>query len=325
MDATPNIGVGHAIRCLALAEELETLGFDSIFVGKTSSIGWLEDQIDSIPRTLRLTSEDLFEIKDACDILVIDSYHVDPNSKFIKNLPWKTKSAIVDSSTPNYLVDVYIHPGKIDGWQLPPSCKNKTVLEGISYVPIRRAVRSINHSIRSNIDKKVLTVVGGGTDPTKFIESIIPALQSLNLDFEARIFTSNTTLVSDDPRIRFFSPEDKIERHFSESDIVLTTAGISAWDVASMGIPMGIAKAVENQKSNFEFFTSQGLAIGIGHHDSHKWYFSIENLTTLLTSEAVLKSIAREQISLSLKSGASRIVHQLIDKIFSQVNTSPKN
>jgi spore coat polysaccharide biosynthesis predicted glycosyltransferase SpsG len=321
MDATPGIGVGHAIRCLALAEELESLGFDSIFVGETSSIDWLEGQIDAIPRTTRLASEDLFEIQDSGDILIIDSYQVDPNSKFITSLPWRFTSAIVDSSTPNYLVDIYIHPGKRDGWQLPQSNKDKTVLEGISYVPIRKAIRSINHSVRSNINKKVLTVVGGGTDPTKFIESIIPILQSLNQEFEARIFTSNRTTSSPDSRIKIFSPDDKIEHHFLESDIVLTTAGTSAWEVASMGIPMGIARAVENQKPNYDFFTSYGLALGVGQYNGQEWNFSIENITSLLTVDTVLKSISREQNSISLKSGTARIVQDLIDEIIFKENT----
>jgi spore coat polysaccharide biosynthesis predicted glycosyltransferase SpsG len=320
MDATPGIGVGHAIRCLALAEELGSLGFESIFVGETSSIHWLEDQIDAIPRTVRLASENLFEINDARDILVIDSYYLDPNSKFIHRLPWRATSAIVDSSTPNYLVDVYIHPGERGSWQPPPGNRNQTLLEGISYVPIRKAIRLIHHSVRLNGEKKVLTVVGGGTDPTNFIESIIPVLQRLSLEYEARIFTPNRAITSADKRIKIFSPDDKIEQHFSKSDIVLTTAGTSAWEVASMGIPMGIAQAVENQKPNYEFFTTKGLALGIGQYANTEWHFSKENLLLLLTSDPVLQSIARVQNSVSLKLGSARVVNDLIDAIFSNKN-----
>ncbi len=320
MDATPSIGVGHAIRCLALAEELESLGFESIFVGETSSIHWLEDQIDAIPRTVRLASENLFKINDARDILVIDSYYLDPNSTFIHSLPWRATSAIVDSSTPNYLVDVYIHPGERGSWQLPLSHRNQTLLEGISYVPIRKAIRLIHHSVKLNVEKKVLTVVGGGTDPTNFIESIIPVLQHLSLEYEARIFTPNRAITSGDKRIKIFSPDDKIEQHFSKSDIVLTTAGTSAWEVASMGIPMGIAQAVENQKPNYEFFTTKGLALGIGQYANTEWHFSKENLLLLLTSDPVLQSIARVQNSVSLKLGSARVVNDLIDAIFSTKN-----
>lgn len=315
MDASPTIGVGHAIRCVALAEEMESLGFSSIFVGRTSSIGWLEELIDSIPRTIRVESEELFEIENGSDILVLDSYHLEPNSGFIKSLPWKATAAIVDNSTPNYLVDIYIHPGENYGWQLPQVKGKRIILEGLTYVPIRKSITSIQHEVRENTETKIVTVVGGGTDPTKFIESIIPVLQDLEVNFEARIFTSNRNLSTLDSRIKILSPEDKIEQHFSESDIVITTGGISAWEVASMGIPMGIASAVENQNSNYEFFTSKGWALGIGMYENCGWSFSIENLKLLLTSRDILRSISREQKSASLKNGCSRIAHDLAEAV----------
>jgi spore coat polysaccharide biosynthesis predicted glycosyltransferase SpsG len=315
MDASPAIGVGHAIRCVAIAEEVESLGFSSIFVGETSSIGWLEELIDSIPRTTRIKSEELFEIENDCDILVLDSYHLEPNSYFIEKLPWKATVAIVDNSTPSYLVDIYIHPGENFGWQMPKIQWRSTLLEGLSYVPIRKSITSIQHEVRENAEIKIMTIVGGGTDPTKFIENITPVLEDLQIDFEARIFTSNRKISSSDSRIKILSPEDKIELHFSESDIVLTTAGTSAWEVASMGIPMGIAQAVENQNPNYKFFTSKGLALGIGLYENCRWSFSIENLKMLLTSTDKLKSIAREQNSVSLKDGSSRIVHDLADAV----------
>ena len=76
MDASPKIGVGHALRCVAIAEKLQESGFQSVFVGNTASIEWVDILINSIPRVQRFNFEDEFIIQEHYDILVIDSYSI---------------------------------------------------------------------------------------------------------------------------------------------------------------------------------------------------------------------------------------------------------
>lgn len=312
MDASPRIGVGHALRCVAIAEELQELGFQSVFVGNTDSIEWVNFLIDSIPRVERIESENEFTIQNDYDILVIDSYSLATKSHFIRNLPWKMTVAVVDASTPDYLVDVYIHPGPNYGWKLPENAKPISVLEGLNYVPIRRSITSIQTRDHISTSINVLTIVSGGTDPNKFIECFIPEIEQTKNDFEARIFTSQRHLTSKDRRISFHSPSDGIEKSFSESNIVITTAGTSVWEVASIGIPIGIAKAVENQSANFEYFTSSRLAIAIGQYENSSWKFEKENLELLLSSLDLRKTISENQKIVIKKNGLENIVLGLL-------------
>jgi len=308
VDASPAMGVGHVMRCAAIAEHLQEMGFRSVFVGETSSISWLERHIDSIADVERVKSEADFETSPDVDILVIDSYQIDPNSVFLRGLPWRLTVALVDNVTPDYRTDLYIHPGPNFGWKLPLKSDSSVVLEGLSFIPIRRSITSIKRKKEKKGNKKIITIVGGGTDPTKFIENFIPVLDSINEDFEARVFTSLTHLSSKNKKITFCLPDVSIEKSLSESDTVVTTAGTSAWETASIGIPMGIARAVENQNANYEFFTSEGLALGIGSFKDGRWEFSRENLLTLLSSDKVRESITRKQALIIEKNGVANIV-----------------
>ena len=320
MDASPKIGVGHALRCVAIAEKLQESGFQSVFVGNTASIEWVDILINSIPEVQRFNFEDEFIIQEHYDILVIDSYSLASNSPFINSLPWKMTAAIVDESSPDYLVDVYIHPGPNYGWKLPKNAKPVNVLQGIDYVPIRKSITSIQPREEISSSNNVATIVGGGTDPNRFVESLIPEIEQITNDFEVRVFTSRQNLTSKNSNIHFYAPSSGVEKSFSESNLVISTAGTTVWEVASIGIPLGIAKAVENQRTNFEYFTSSGFAIEVGQFNGSRWKFEKEKLELLFDSPNYRKKISDKQKSLIGKNGLENLCHGLLNAAVTKLN-----
>lgn len=317
VDASPAIGVGHVMRCVAIAESVADLGFETVFVGTTSQIGWVEDQIDSVSGVTRATSELDFTISEGRDVLIIDSYEIEPESKFINDTRWLAKAAIVDSSTPDYIVDIYIHPGPNFGWKLPEAAADAKVLIGTQYVPIRKSISELKRQQFKSGNQRVITIVAGGTDPTNFIEEFVPLLESTTIDFDGRIFTSNKKLIMKDSRFSQHLPDSNLEASFLESDIVFTTGGTTAWEVASLGIPMGIAQAVENQYQNYKYFSENNLAIGIGSYSklAQEWNFNRESIFSLILSEKANLEMVENQLSLSISHGSQRIISDLIRQI----------
>ena len=305
------------MRCVAVAEVLDHMGFSTTFVGATSQIGWLEKRIDAIPKADRVASEKEFIIRKAKDILLIDSYYVDPNSDFICNSNWSARIAFVDNSTPAYLADIYIHPGPNFGWRQPLKASEACVLEGTNYVPIRKSISELDYEYPSSIRKNVLTVVAGGTDPTNFIEGIITVLSELQDDFEARVFTASDKLSVADSRFIRISPETNLESSLVDSNIVITTGGTTSWEIASLGIPMGIAEAVENQKPNYLFFTENNLAIGIGSYSSSLkvWKFDRDELKELVSTKKLHSQMIENQLALQIKKGSENIASDLIKEL----------
>jgi spore coat polysaccharide biosynthesis predicted glycosyltransferase SpsG len=317
VDASPAIGVGHVMRCVAIAESVADLGFETVFVGTTSEIGWVEDQIDSVSGVTRATSELDFTISEGRDVLIIDSYEIEPESMFINDTRWLAKAAIVDSSTPDYIVDIYIHPGPNFGWNLPNAAADAKVLIGTQYIPIRKSISELKRPQFVSGNQRVITIVAGGTDPTNFIEEFVPLLESTTIDFDGRIFTSTNKLIVKDSRFSQRRPDSNLEASFLESDIVFTTGGTTAWEVASLGIPMGIAQAVENQYQNYKYFSENNLAVGIGSYSklAQEWNFNLESIFSLISSEKANLEMVENQLSLSISHGSQRIVSDLIRQI----------
>lgn len=305
------------MRCVALAEVLDQLGFCTTFVGTTSQIDWLEKKIDSIPKANRVSAEKEFLIRKGKDILLLDSYDVDSYSEFIRDNSWLAKVAIVDNSTPSYLADIYIHPGPNFGWRLPLEASEARVLQGTNYIPIRKAFSELDYVRPSSLGKMQLTIVAGGTDPTNFIREFIPVLTELQEDFEAHIFTSDDILPELDSRFIKHSPQTNLETIIVHSNIVITTGGTTLWEIASLGIPMGIAEAVENQKPNYLFFTENKLAIGIGSYSKNlkRWEFDSEKVKELLSAGEFHSQMIQNQLALEIGKGSVNITSELIEEL----------
>lgn len=305
------------MRCVAVAEVLDEMGFSTTFVGATSHIGWLENKIDAIPKAARVSSEREFTIRKGKDILLLDSYDINPNSEFISDSSWFARIVFVDNSTPTYLADIYIHPGPNFGWRLPLEASEACVLQGTDYIPIRKAISELDYQYPSSLRKNVVTVVAGGTDPTNFIKEIIPVLSALREDFEARIFTSSNNLSLTDSRFIKHSPNTNLETSLVESNIVITTGGTTAWEIASLGIPMGVAEAVENQKPNYLYFTENNLAIGVGSYSNNlkRWIFDSEKLKELLATRNLHPRMIQNQLALQIRKGSENIASDLIKEL----------
>ena len=317
VDASQTIGVGHVMRCVAIAESIAESGFKTVFVGRTSQIAWVENQIDSISGVTRITSESDFNFSNRRDVLIIDSYEIDPDSAFINDSRWLAKAALVDSSAPDYIVDIYIHPGPNFGWKLPEAAAQAKVFIGTQYVPIRKSISELASTRLDSNYPKIITIVAGGTDPSNFINEFIPLLASTTIDFDARIITSKENLRIQDSRFSQYSPNMNLEGFFLNSDIVFTTGGTTAWEIASLGIPMGIAQAVENQRGNYEFFTANNLAVGIGTYSksTQKWDFYMNPILSLFSSEPIKLRMVENQLNLSIRNGSQRLVSDLILQI----------
>lgn len=317
MDASPAIGVGHAMRCVAVAEVLDHLGFSTTFVGTTSQISWLEKRIDAIAGAVRVSSERDFNIREGRDVLVLDSYSINPNSEFICDVSWIARVAFVDNATPAYLADIYIHPGPNFGWKLPRKASNACVLQGTDYIPIRKSISELHYEYPTSLPRNVVTVVAGGTDPTNFIEGIIPVLSALQEDFEVRVFTSCDSLSFTDSRFIKYSPQTNLETSLIESNIVITTGGTTSWEIASLGIPMGIAEAVENQKPNYLFFTENNLAIGIGSYSDNlkRWKFDNFKVEELIVTGKLHSQMIQNQLALQVRKGSENIALDLIEEL----------
>lgn len=316
-DASAQIGAGHVMRCCAIAEELINRGQTVVFIGKTKSLPWVRERVSALGFSGIYAEPEKFHSDPKSDVLILDSYEIDPSDSFVSPLNWRGVVAIVDDATPQVCADLYIHPGSGTTW-LPPSMdENVRFLTGIEYIPIRRSIRNMSSRNSPSSDKELkILVIGGGSDIFNFCGAIGSALQIFTEKFSAIFFVDPSTILPIDPRFTSVAIGANLEDFLEGTDLVFTTAGTSSWELLSCGFPIGLACAVDNQVANYQYQTKASLALGIGHHDDKDgWKLDRAAIHKLVADSAFRGELSKKVSEVVDGRGCARIADaiQLLD------------
>jgi spore coat polysaccharide biosynthesis predicted glycosyltransferase SpsG len=310
-DASAKIGAGHVMRCCAIAEELIDRGQNVVFVGETKSLPWVQERVRALGFSEIYSDTEYFRSDPKSDVLILDSYEVDPGDSFISAANWRRVVAIVDDATPQVHADLYIHPGSGTTWLPPSPGKGVRLLSGIEYIPIRKSIRSSRHESASNAELKIL-VIGGGSDFFDFCGAIGSALHMLAEQFSAIFFVDPSTTLPPDTRFTSVTIGAKLEDFLKGTDLVFTTAGTSSWELLSCGLPLGLACAVDNQVANYRYQTQAHLALGIGlRTDNDRWELDSKAIHKLVTDQECRKGLSAKARHVVDGNGSARIAHEI--------------
>lgn len=200
-DGNGDIGMGHLMRCSAIADEFEKAGGKTCFLvsqdsdlSAVKSLGHSAYQLKKIGNMGWDVDEAIDWIRSQhADRLLIDSYRVD--AKYLKKL-----NKIIDTY---YMDDLYAFDYPVDhiiNHNIEASMeryKNQTYVKdyylGVQYLPVRKQIlaarkRGVAHEI-----KKAL-VTTGATDPyeieLKLLEEVAPAYPQIRFTFLLGTFYS---------------------------------------------------------------------------------------------------------------------------------------
>jgi len=277
-DASQDIGSGHVMRCLAIAEEAISHGIECIFVGRIQNVAWLENRVRALGFS-NIVEQGLFTPKHKSDSLIIDSYTLERNDSFLSTSNWKKTIAIVDEATPFYATDMYIHPGFYADWFQGDRSK---LLAGSQYIPFRKSIKKIEIKTHQKLSK--LIIFGGGTDVHNFGFEISKILTHFN-NFDSAVFFSKHRSVIEniDSRFKVLDFGDLLDTEIETSDLVLTTASSASLEVIARELPLGVVCAANNQIENYSVLGGKGIAAQIGERTSTGlWSFNQAVLSELI-------------------------------------------
>ena len=310
VDASPQIGVGHVMRCLAIAESAKVRGVNCIFVSDLGQIVWLEEKLKSRGLEISSPEELIRQSFNFSDVLILDSYEIDPNDKFIKATWWCYRVAIVDEYSPKYSADLYIHPGLDDAWsQYPPDIFRY----GNKLIPIRDELKNLAYEKESNFEIDFM-IIGGGTDTFLLGEEMVKF-------FSSKTGYQNVTVISDtldsidvkDSRIHLMRPGNALKDALAQASFVITTASTLSLELVALGIPIGVVCATANQTANFNYLISNNLAFNVGYRlINGEWKIDgqlIEDLIRQKNLRIELLNNSQGQIGLD---GANEIVDLIL-------------
>ena len=315
-DASPESGAGHVMRVCSIAEEMLERGLEVVLLGEIDGIQWLEERVRSLGNNMKFDNAKEFSPNSKSDVLIIDSYTLDPRADSLSKEKWLKVVAIVEHGTPIYDAQLYIHCGTNKQTESQFTIPNTRFIGGLDYLAIRKSIQKIlpkKNSIEPKRGVKIL-VVGGGTDPIQFVKKLAVEMVKLDQNFEA-VLVSNELNCLDSLDYRFSQKNigSELENELVHSDVIFTLSGTSSWDFLSCGFPLGVVMGYENQRDNFEFQTKNNLALDIGHFVSElDFKFNSENIRKLITDGDLRGKLSEKALSMVDNRGTARIADEII-------------
>jgi len=310
-DASASVGTGHVMRSSTLAAEFLKLGHTVCYTGAIEPMNLILERFRELGIPYPVLAPEEFEPDQNSDILLIDSYSLNPSEPFILKEKWAKVIAISDSVTPDYDVDLIIRTSLI-----PRPITRTTIptLTGPKYILLRSSVKKATHKDFVGSSPISILVAGGGSDPSGFCNAMIKVLQEFSFDYIANVFSDNIESVGQpDSRIIIHNASLVFDEYMKVSDLALTLASSLAVELIASEIPIGVACGFDNQRIGFNELVVSGFASPIGERDeSGKWILDKAAIELLIISESSRVKLKERISGLIDMRGPERIALEIL-------------
>ena len=316
-DAGPAVGLGHFVRCLALAEEVATRGTPVLFVSAFGGLDWPARQLrrrgfahvlapSDAPALAALATE-----RDAVAV-VVDSYAFDRD--FFAALAKGVFKVIAldDEAIRELPVDMIVNTN-FGAENMTYAARPDTVrLLGADYALLRHDIRihraaAAQRTFNDPATRVLVTL--GGTDPAGLTRVALAALAKTGLPLSVRVLTGAITRslgpISGNLNCAALPGVDDIASHMLWCDVALSAAGSTAWELACLGAPMALVPVAENQLVVYGPLVDTGAAVGLDRAaDVDAWAAVLGDLLRDRSRRAALAGVAAQLVD---GQGAQRV------------------
>lgn len=332
-DASTQIGTGHLMRCLALAQAWKDARGQVVFITACQNEGLLqrlrEEKFDvhvlGHPYPDSSDWDYTKNILAACPSawVVLDGYHFDE----VYQQRFKEaghRLLVIDDMAhlKHYYADIVLNQN-LHAEQLHYPCEPYTrLLLGTRYVLLRREFLGWKDWKREipEIARRVLVTLGGG-DPENYTLKVIQALQKVDVSgLEATVVIGATNRHEDKLEkavrkssipIRLVRNAENMPELMAWADVAVSAAGSTVWELMFMGVPAILVSVADNQKQIAESAETAAVAIHV-NPKSAGWTKKIaEELQMSALDAKVRSTFSYEGRSLVDGVGRTRIVQSI--------------
>jgi spore coat polysaccharide biosynthesis predicted glycosyltransferase SpsG len=310
--ARTDVGLGHLSRCIALAEELNSRGYETCFAHFS--------ELDVRGQSLLLNS-DLSLTCECTGIpvaVICDSYDLN----FISRIDLGTNSKLVlladDVSLP-FKADGYIEASPVKDWV--PLNEKAPIFRFDANPILRRQFDASTISFDFDTPFDLLMTFGAGKELESIMNSLIPIIEGSSL------FTRKVTLLSgEDLNSIDLAQSDKVEIEIlrgtynlrdliSNKTFVISAAGVTAWELITLGVPGYLIAVAENQYEQLDYFNRLGLREGIVYRNPSQLATEVNRLV-----ESNNFIDAAKQAKSLIGSGRVESINWLLEKVLNYPN-----
>lgn len=322
-DAGPEIGTGHVMRCLALAQAWKDAGGWAAFVmageiaeieGRLTQDGFGVTHIAASPgseKDAALTAE-LAISQDAC-FVIVDGYQFGCDYQLcLKNA--RLRSLFIDDygHAKTYMADLVLNQNIYASEEIykDRDCSTQLLL-GSSFILLRREFLPWRNWTRINPDRSDRLLVSlGGSDPENVTIKILSCLKEITdngIDIVAVVGAANAhnselhaAAMQSEVPVRLARNVSNMPELLAWADMAIISGGTTSYEAAFMGLPCLIVIIAENQILVAEEFDRTRAAISLGWHQD-------------LSSECIRDAVENLRLNCRARESMSRIGRQLVD------------
>ena len=333
-DASEQIGSGHLMRCLALAQAWQDSGGTAVFGSAMELPGRLRSEgMETVP--LRVEPGSAEDAKRTIDLarevkaswIVADGYHFGAEyQRAIKDGGLRLLFIDDNGHAVSYHADIVLnqnihaHAGLYENRDA-----NTRLLLGTSYALLRREFLKWQGWKREfpEVSRRLLVTMGGG-DPMNVTSTVIEILQQTignGLETIVVVGESNPHHSKLETAIRNSSVPIRLAKNVTDmselmawADSAVAAGGSTCWELAFMGLPNIVLVLADNQNAVARELDSAGLAINLGSFSEVSRAAISRELKRLLTGKKLRLAMSDRGRGLVDGKGTARVLGEMRSK-----------
>lgn len=285
-DATPRMGTGHVMRCLALAQAAQDQGLEVLVVGRVS-VPWVQERLHAERLSLQEIPDAVPHEEDPANLLqqlaktgftpadswvVLDGYHFTLACQLaVRNTGYRLLVIDDYAHLPEYSCDILLNQN-LGAEELPYAGDIGLKLLGLRYALLRREFRKAKERlsfIKRNVPPQNILVTLGGGDFIEYLENIaqgmsIPVMKgrtvrviqgAMDAVKIKKAFTNCPARLEILPRV------EDMPSLLLDTDLCITAGGSTCWELCCLEVPFITVEMVENQRNIVRSMEDIGTAL----------------------------------------------------------------
>jgi len=310
----PQIGLGHLVRCIALAHMLKDDFEITFFCREISNTIVAELQGGGFGISIIKEEKEFFGQLTSTTIAVLDGYNF--NTTYQKQIKAKGCKLVCidDLHDQKFVADLIINhaPGvNVDDYQAQPHTKFAL---GLEYSLVRPKFLEQAKILRQIEKIETVIICFGGADPKNLTKSVLTLVKGFDqfkkilvvLGSEYKFSENLKAIICDDNRVEYYQSvdENKMLELMLQAELAIVSASNISIEILHVGLILITGITIYNQKIMYNGLLKMDNVYGIGDFnqlDFAKLKTVIQEVLNFKTFPIHLKSIKQKPLSLQFK------------------------
>ena len=333
VDASIEIGSGHVMRCLVLAEALRRRNVESTFLcgnvpGHPAEIirrhGFIAHLLPPNVSPANDAAECAALLRPEVDILVVDHYRLDWHWENAMRCRTRASLAIDDlANRPHdcdFLLDQNLAPNMEKRYAalVPPGCSR---LLGPAYALLRDEFAAPPSPIRKRLRHDLVSF--GGSDSDNLSATALQEIAGLDLTADVVAGYSNPhraelerLCIASNGKWTLHVQTNRMAELMAQADLALGAGGTSHWERCRMGLPALVATTADNQVVPTQCVAERGACLVLGESCSLTpgiWRQHVEELMRDPSRIRAMSRAARDLVPDG--NGANHVANVVLERL----------